>query len=232
MILAPYHVPWTLSASAFALLGIGLCWMVFHDTTLRVMAQLKLSDGIAIWLIIAAAYHTTARLNAPPFADMGDVQALWILWAWAALYAGMRLVPSPLRREVALLALALAGWAGCIGAGFPYLGGMEARAELLRERPNSVLTVDAPDLSPLTGALALGSLGDETKLRVGELVRDLKTNLGITAARKSAVRQVLFPELLEHYRRETSRLYTYQVLQIVLISAVLLAWGFGRKHSD
>ena len=206
--------------------------MVIPGATLRVMAVLKLSDGIAFWLIIAGAYHTKARLSAPPLADLGDVPALWFLWAWIALYAALRLVTNSFRREMVLLALALAGWAGCIGAGFPYLEQMEARAETLRERPASVLAADAPDLSPLTGVLALSRLGEEARQRVAELVGDLNSNVGITAARRSAVRHMLFPELLELYRRESRRLRTYQVLQIVLISAVLLAWGFGRRHSD
>lgn len=146
-------------------------------------------------------------------------------------------------------------WAWTIGAGYQYVEATSQRAELLRINPSAALSSSKPatstpatskpatstpsteaalsteenPLDALRGALALERLATESKAQVASLILDLTSGVEINAARKAAVRQVLIPEILEHYRRDLSRLRTYQVLQILMLCAVLLAWGFGRK---
>ena len=229
MTLAPYHVPWALSGCTLLLLALSLCWLVIYESTVRTMARLKLSDGIALWLSFTGAYHTIARLRANPAGIVDSPAILWTLWVAVAVYAAARLLPGPWRREAMLLALALAVWAWTIGAGYQYLERMQHQADTLELRPDTVLADRGASADPLRGALALSRLGEARKRQVEILLRDLGAVTGISTARKAAVGQVLFPEILEHFRRDLSRLRTYQVLQILLLCAVLLAWGFGRK---
>ena len=232
MTLAPHHVPWALSACALLLLALSLCWMILHDATMRIMSRLKLSDGIALWLLFSAAYHSFARYTAPPLAITEDPAALWILWGGCAVYLTARLAPGAMRKEAVFMAVALAVWAWSIGAGYQFLAETEVRADTLEFRPGSVFAENTPRLEPLQGALKLSRLKEEPMREVAGLLRGIESGKRISAARKAAVRQVLFPEILAHYRRELRRLNTYQALQIVLLAAVLLAWGFGRKMDD
>ena len=240
--LAPYHVPWAISACALLLLALSLCWLLAHDMTVRVMARLSTADGIAFWLTFTAAYQTFRTLRLHELAIGDGHLSVWLLWAGMAAYLALRLIPTPLRREPVVLAVALVLWAWSIGAGYQYVETMAQRANLLRINPGVVLSTGANSagkvsiqelvLESLRGALALERLGEESKAQVASLVLDLDSGKEINMARSSALRQVLIPEVLEHYRRDLNRLHTYQVLQILLLCAVLLAWGFGRMSGD
>lgn len=251
--LAPYHVPWVISACALLLLALSLCWLVLHDLTLSIMARLSLADGIAFWLTLTALYHTFRTLRAHELAISNEAAALWLLWAGMAAYLALRLIPSPLRRETVMMGGGLVLWAWTIGAGYQYVEATTQRAELLQLNPSAALSTSKPatskpatstlstDAAPSTeenpldalrGALALERLAAKSKAQVASLILDLTGDVEINVARKAAVRQVLIPEILEHYRRDLSRLRTYQMLQILMLCAVLLAWGFGRKSNS
>ena len=135
MTLAPYHVPWALSACALALLALGLAWMVFHGGTLRVMAVLRLSDGVALWLAFAGAYHAV-RLIPDDYGAAGqDAPAVVVVWGVLAVYALLRLtrlLPTRLRGEATLLATQT-----CLGA-----------ARMMIESPDSPSVLARKVMSP------------------------------------------------------------------------------------
>ena len=229
MTLAPYYVPWALSTCALLLMGLGLCWLVFHGVSARLMGVLWLSDGVAGWLAFAAVYHSLFSLTGPSRGLLAGGPALGVLWGTVAAYLALRLLPTRLRSQTLLLGLSLAAWGWTIGAGYQFLGQMEERAALLKERPGEVLGGDSPRLAPLRHALTLTRLEQAQQQRTAELIADLEAGRPLGAGRLAGARYVLIPELLGHYRRDLLKLRTYQVLQIVLLAALLLAWGFGRR---
>ena len=232
MTLAPYHVPWALSACALALLGLGLAWMVFHGGTLRVMAVLKLSDGVALWLAFAGAYHAVRLIPDDHGAAGHDAPAVGVVWGVLAVYALLRLprlLPTRLRGEAVLLAITLAAWGWTIGAGYQSMASMEEHAQALRSSPLEVLAGNPPRMAPLRQALALSRRDGLQRQRTEELSATLAAGRGLSPAAKAAARHVLLPELAAHYQRDLTLLRSYQILQIVLLAALLLAWGFGRR---
>lgn len=232
MTLAPYHVPWALSACALALLALGLAWMVFHEATLRVMAVLKLSDGVALWLAFAGTYHAMRLIPDDLGAAAQDATAVGVIWGVLAVYALLRLprlLPARLRGEAVLLAFALAAWGWTIGAGYQSMALMEHHALAMRSSPLELLAGRPPRLAPLRQALALSRLDDLQRQRTEELIATLAEGRGLSPAAKAAARYVLFPGLIALYQRDLALFHSYQILQIVLLAALLLAWGFGRR---
>jgi hypothetical protein len=228
MTLAPYYVLWSFCAGALALVTVGALWLVAREATGAVLRRLWISDGIALWLGFAAGYHGVFFVLGPYGEALGDKGGIWLICAFGVSYPALRLLPNPLRNPTALLAFALVAWAWSIGAGYHFVEEMARSAALLRDRPQQVLEIPAADLRPLRKALFLNELDEGQRHRTADLLAALAPGAPPDQARVSSAKQTLIPELLEHFRRDLSRLRTYQALQVLLLAAVLLAWGFGR----
>lgn len=229
MTLAPYYVLWGFSALALAVVLFGGLWLVARDAAGAALARLWLSDGVAMWLAFAAAYHTLFFVVGPYGAVMEERAGIWLLWAFVAAYLALRLIPSPLRNATAMLALAVVAWAWSIGAGYQYLEGMDQDAAMLREAPERIFTATSPEPRPLRKALFLHELREGQRRRTAELLAALEGDTPVEQAKLSSALLLLVPELIEHFNRDLSRLRTYQVLQLLLLAALLLGWGFGHR---
>lgn len=237
IILAPYYVLWGFTTFAFALVIFGAIWLVAGNLAQRALSWLWWSDGVAMWLSFAAAYHVFFFVIGPYGEVLEDRTAIWLLCGFVPLYLVLRLAPSPLRNGTVLLALTLACWAWSIGAGYKFLEEMSEDAALLREAPGRLFSEtaaetaaqNAPGPRPLRKALFLSELKEPDRARVAQLLATLGAGGSLDLARMSGALLIFVPELVEHFRRDLSRLRTYQILQIVLLAAVLLAWGFGRE---
>ena len=228
MTLPPYYVLWGFCSAAVLLLTLGGLWLVAHETARRILSGLMVSDGIALWLGFGAVFHLVSTALPPGGQVMEARGGAWVAAAWAAALLSFRLIPGLRKRETLLLAAGVAGWAWSIGAGYQFIGEMAEDADLLREAPDRIFASPHPDLRPLRNALLLAELDDEQRKRTARLLVMLADPGSADQAQLSAARQLLVPELREYFRRDLSRLHTYQVLQLVLLGAVLLAWGFGR----
>jgi hypothetical protein len=129
-------------------------------------------------------------------------------------------------------------WAALIAAGQRYVQETEADAALLAERPQAVLSADAPDLRPLWRALLL------TRLEAPQRDATLRVLAALQGAVQPEARQpeaqpphpallgayriAHVPRVLEHYRYDLAKLRTYLWLQAGLLLVVLLVWGFGH----
>ncbi len=71
------------------------------------------------------------------------------------------------------------------------------------------------------------SLTEAKKEFLTELEGELRQGRDLPPGRASLARVVLFPELAALYRLEIRRLWGYEALQVLLLVALLIAWGFG-----
>ncbi len=228
MTLAPYYVLWAFCAGALGLVTLGVLWLVARNAIAALVGRLWVSDVIALWLAFAGIYHAVFFVLGPFGEVLESHRGIWLIWAIAGVYLALRVAPGPLRHRTVLFAFALAGWAWSIGAGYLFLDELQRSAVELRERPRAVLAVSSPDVRPLRKALFLNELSAGQRARTAELLAAMAAPGGADPARLSGAGQTLVPELLEHFRRDLSRLRTYQALQLLLLGAVLLGWGFGK----
>lgn len=227
MILSPYYVPWAFFTYALLLIAFGVTWLVFHATAARLMERLWLSDAVIPWPLFAAFYHAWRRVEGDSAGALADNLTLVLLWGSGALYFLLRLTPTPLRRRTVLLGLALLAWAWAIGAGFQYLELLESAENTLRERPDQVLSGTPPLLAPLRQALTLARLPEQQRELTTRLIADLAARRSLGPGQLTGARHVLIPNLLKYFERDLSRLRTYLVLQIIMLAALLLVWGYG-----
>jgi len=68
----------------------------------------------------------------------------------------------------------------------------------------------------------------QATLRDGELAR-VKTEFDRAKGELSLARAELLPHLRKHVVYDLRKLRTYQGVQVLLLIAVLLGWGFGRR---
>lgn len=234
--LAPNFVPWAAIGATLLLIAGGVAWLVLHDPMLRVLRRLWLADLVAAWLLYAAGYHLVFLERLRPV--LGRPLALWLLCAGLGAYVLLRRLPTPLRRPEVALWVAVLLWAALIAAGQRYVQETEADAALLAERPQAVLSADAPDLRPLWRALLL------TRLEAPQRDATLRVLAALQGAVQPEARQpeaqpphpallgayriAHVPRVLEHYRYDLAKLRTYLWLQAGLLLVVLLVWGFGH----
>ena len=229
MTFPPYFVPWAFGGAIVLLLAVGLIWLVFNEVVARVVRRGLPSDLIFLWLAFAALFQSLRNLRAAQPESTADASGLWILWGTLAVYLGLRVMPRLTRREPVLLAVGLAAWGWNIGAGIQYIGEMEVEAGTVSHRPEEILRPSGPTLAPLQRALQFSGLAEAKKKYLAELLGDLRRGGDLPPGRASLARVVLFPELAALYRLEIRRLWGYEALQVLLLVALMIAWGFGAS---
>lgn len=228
MILAPYYVVWAFTVATLLGMTIGLVWLVFHQPAARLVAAFWPADGVALWVGYAALYHTLFFFFGRSRGMLADPPGLLIVWGLLSAYLLLRLPPWPFARRTAALALALVSWGFCIGAGYQFIDVLERDGAALNSRPGQILA-SAADLIPLRRAAALIRLPPEPRAEVARLLARLESGRPLAPQTVALARSVLFPQLLEHFRRDLAKLRTYQIFQILLLGGVLLVWGFGTR---
>ena len=227
MTFPPYFVPWAFGGAILLLLAVALIWLVFHEAVAWVMRRGLPSDVIFLWLAFAALFQSLGNSRAAQPESTADGSGLLMLWVTLAVYLGLRILPRLPHREPVLLAVGLAAWGWNIGAGMQFIGELETEARRMRDRPEEILRPGGPTLSPLQRALQFSGLTGAKKDFLTELVGELRQGRDLPPARASLARVVLFPELAALYQLEIRRLWGYEALQVLLLVALLIAWGFG-----
>ena len=229
MILAPYSVVWAFVLATSLFLILGMAWLGFNEGIARVFRHLWLSDGVALWLLFTAVYHSIFFLRGPYREILGDPTGVWILWGALAAYLIVRLAPTPLRNPTAGLALAILTWGWVLGAGYSFVELMEGDARLLRENPNLALSPTPGAYAPLARARFFVQMNPEDRSLVEKVLAHLERGENLDTGLASLARLELVPQLLAYYELELRRLGYYQIFQAVLLAGVLVVWGFGAR---